>query len=190
MSLVSNKDAEDILEGTRIKANKIITQNDEISELDDDEETISKQAEEAEINNEFKKNVIKYVQLDDQIREHKQEIKELTKNKKPCEEYIIKFLDSKEETIVNLSGQRITRNQSNTKAALKQDMIINTLTEEFKKSLTEDKAKEKALQLLEEMNNKRPTTTRNNLKRTFDRKKTTKKPDLKKMAEKFTDEVV
>lgn len=199
MSTISNKDIDDILEGTHIKANTVITQEDELSDLEEDE-TISRQAEQAEIDNEFKKNVIEYVRIDDQIRERNQEVKELKKNKKPCEDFIIRFLDSKEETLVNLTGQRITRTQSNNKAALKQEMILNTLIEEFKKNSTEEEAKEKAELLLENMNNKRPTTIRNKLKRTFDRKKepkektskkkTPKKATLKKMAEQFKGEVV
>lgn len=199
MSVASNKDIEDILEGAHIKAKSVITQDDEISDLEEDE-TISRQAEEVEISNEFKKNVIEYVRIDDQIREHNREVKELKKNIKPCEDFIIRFLDSKEETLVNLSGQRITRTQTNNKAALKQEMILNTLVEEFQKNSTEAEAKQKAELLLESMNNKRPTTTRNKLKRTFDRKKepkekttkkkTPKKSDLKKMAEQFKGEVV
>jgi hypothetical protein len=195
MSTVSNKDIDDILEGTRIKANTVITQDDELSELDNDDDTISKQAEEVFVNNEFKQHVISFVKYDDMIRERKQEIKELTNDKKPCEEFIIKFLEAQEESAINLNGQRIIKNQSCTKTALKMDMIKEAILDEIKKLEPEDKARERLDKIMTDMDEKRPTKTRANLKRTFDRQKTQKmkappKSTLKKLAEKFNDEVV
>jgi len=195
MSTVSNKDIDDILEGTHIKANTVITQDDELSDLDNDDDTISKQAEEAFIDNEFKQHVISFVKFDDMIRERKQEIKELTNDKKPCEEFIIKYLESQEESAINLNGQRIIKNQSCTKTALKMDMIKEAILDEIKKIEPEDKARERLDKIMMDMDEKRPTKTRANLKRTFERQKTQKnkappKSALKKLAEKFNDEVV
>ena len=49
------------------------------------------------VTNEFKKNVKRWVEIDDTIREIRAKAKELTQEKKDYEEFILNFLESVDE---------------------------------------------------------------------------------------------
>ena len=115
------------------------------------------------ITNEFKKNVKSWVDIDDSIRELRTKTKELTKEKKDYEDFILHFLESVEETTVGIYDGKITRSVSNCKAPLKKENIHKALLE-----ITGDS--NKALTMTDHIIKSRQSVERVNLKRTRNRK--------------------
>ena len=115
------------------------------------------------ITNEFKKNVKKWVEIDDTIRQIRAKTKELSQEKKEYEEYILNFLDSVDEKSVGIADGKLTRSVSQCKTPLKKENIHKALVE-----ITGDS--NKALQMTDHIIKSRGTTERVNLKRTKNRK--------------------
>jgi len=126
-----------------------------------------------DLSNEFKENVVKYIKCDDLIRKKKEEIKVLTNDKKPCEEFIMKYLDTKEATHVNVSGGKLVKNVSESRKALKVEIIKESILEGIKDEQInkEDIANNDiALKIIGIMDGKREKTIRVKLKRSFVKK--------------------
>jgi hypothetical protein len=112
-----------------------------------------------QIDKEFKEAVIKYVKLDDLIREKEDELKELKKQRKPNEEFILTYLEKINENIIDITEGKLRRNKSETKTALNRDIIKKAILDTIKDpKLTDD--------ILTNMDNMRPMKTSINLKRT------------------------
>tara|TARA_B100000161_G_C33532987_1_gene407025 strand:+ start:184 stop:588 length:405 start_codon:yes stop_codon:yes gene_type:complete len=114
------------------------------------------------ITQDFKKKVLKWLEIDDQIREMRAKSKELNTEKKQHEEYILNFLEQVGEKELAVSDGKLRRNVSKTKKPLSKDTIQKALNE-----LVKDK--EKATTMTEHIINSRPTVERVNLKRTKNR---------------------
>ena len=146
-------------------------ESDVISDIDDDELT-NKNDKPVQVTDEFKECVIAFIKLDDLIRQRQEDIKELKEKKKPYEEFILKYLDKVGENVIEIQESKLRKNQSETKMPLKLDIIKDAIFETIKKEKN-DHSDEKCKELVEEtiqlMENKRPTTVRVNLKRTFNR---------------------
>ena len=80
----------------------------------------------------FKENVIKFVRMDDLIRQKMEEIKELKDQKKPFEEFILGYLEKKDSPFVNIKSGKLIKNKSETKAPLKLDIIKESIVEGIK----------------------------------------------------------
>jgi hypothetical protein len=115
------------------------------------------------VTNEFKKNVKKWVEIDDTIREIRVKSKELAQEKKSYEEFILSFLETVDEKSVGIGDGKLTRSVSQCKAPLKKENIHKALVE-----ITGDN--NKALEMTEHIIKSRGTTERVNLKRTRNRK--------------------
>ena len=102
-------------------------------------------------------NVVTWVKLDDQIREMRAQTKILLDEKKQYEQFILDFLESANEKVLEISDGRLRRNVSKTKAPLKKEIILNSL-----KEITGDE--EKSKKLTEYIINNRPLVERINLK--------------------------
>lgn len=132
----------------------------EIDDSDDsDEESIHSQASRVRITKEFGENVIKYVKYDDLIKKREQEIKELKEKRKPCEQYIIEYLDKIGENTIDITNGKLKKNKSETKVPLKQEIIKEAITAR----IADPKIADEIMKLMDE---KRPTQVRVNLKRT------------------------
>lgn len=129
--------------------------NSEKSGDSDEEKTI----DQVKISKEFKENVVKFVKLDDLMRKKQQEMSELREQRKPCEQYILKYLDGVNESVIEITDGKLRKNKSETKSALTQDTIKTAISEK----VGDPKIVEEILQLME---NKRPMSTHVNLKRT------------------------
>jgi len=138
------------------------------SQIDkDDESSISSHSDdgkksnkdEIKISKEFQENVIKFVKLDDLMRKKTQEMAELREQRKPCEEYILKYLDSIDESIINITDGKLRKNKSETKASINQDIIKKAIS----KKVTDPKLLD---EIMKEMEESRPVNTHVNLKRT------------------------
>lgn len=114
------------------------------------------------VTKDFKNNVLKWLSVDDSIREIRQKTKVLTKEKKEYEEFILKFLENVGEKELAVSDGKLRRNVSKTKAPLNKASIQQALTD-----IVKDKTK--ANTMTEHIINSRPVVERVNLKRTKNR---------------------
>jgi hypothetical protein len=134
---------------------------------------------EESISNDFKEKIINYIKVDDLIRKKQDEIKELKDKKDEAEEFILKFLDKSDSTFVNIPGGKLIKNQSETKAPLKIEIIKEAIVESIKKEklVENDEVNKKLLDdIIDLMEVKRGKVNRINLKRTFARTEKVKKP--------------
>tara|TARA_B100001287_G_C22639914_1_gene509549 strand:- start:1001 stop:1426 length:426 start_codon:yes stop_codon:yes gene_type:complete len=120
------------------------------------------------VTSEFKNKVLKWLSIDDQIREFRRQTKILTKEKKEHEEFILAFLENVGEKELAVSDGKLRRNVSKTKAPLNKASIQKALEE-----IVKDKTKSSAM--TEHIINSRPIVERVNLKRTRNRGPRTKK---------------
>ncbi len=124
------------------------------------------------VTKQFRKNVLKWVELDDSVRalkakvkEINERVKELNTEKEQFEEPIITFLSQVNEDAVQLKdGGKLSKNVSKQKAPLKKEVIHKALVE-----LVNDP--NKALTMTEHIINSRPVTEKVNLKRCVLREK-------------------
>ena len=114
------------------------------------------------VTSDFKNKVLKWLAIDDQIREMRAKSKELTVQKKEHEEYILSFLENVGEKELAVSDGKLRRNVSKTKKPLSKEWIQKSLTE-----LIKDKTK--AVTMTDHIINNRETVERVNLKRTKNR---------------------
>lgn len=115
------------------------------------------------VTKEFKDKVLRWVALDDELRNIRKKTKEINKEKKTNEEFILNFLESVDEKVVEIADGKLRRNVSKTKAPLKKAGILAALVQ-----VTGDATKAK--ELTEHILNSRPDVERVNLKRTKNRK--------------------
>lgn len=116
------------------------------------------------VTKQFRNNVLKYLDIDDEIRKLRAKSKELTKEKKDMEESILNFLETVEEKSVVVRDGKLIRNVSKSKAPLKKESIAKALSE-----ITQDV--NKANIMTDHIFNSRQVVERVNLKRTKNRKK-------------------
>lgn len=145
---------------------EIDNSNDPLAPIDNDD-NINKESEQLKVSKEFQENVIKYIKLDDLIRKKEKEMKELKTQRKPCEEFILKYLDNVGENIIEVTGGKLIRNKSETKQKLSNDIIKEAITDK----IIDPKKVEEIIELMETM---RPKNVRVNLKRTAARGKSAK----------------
>lgn len=125
---------------------------------------------------EFKENVVKFVKMDDLIRQKMEELKELKDQKKPYEEYILGYLEKKDAPFVNIKTGKLIKNKSETKSPLKLEIIKESIVEGIKGennigAINDIKCNDISDKIIELMNSKRGKNSRTNLKRTFLKKK-------------------
>ena len=140
--------------------------DDESISVDSNDDDIEEASSKIEISKEFQEKVVKYVKLDDLIRKKTEEIAELKKQRKPCEDYILKELETTGESVIDITNGKLRKNKAETKTALSQDIIKDVILSKIKDpNLVEG--------ILKEMDDKRPVKSHVNIKRTHarDRKK-------------------
>lgn len=114
------------------------------------------------VTTDFKKKVLKWLEIDDEIRSIRAKTSELTKEKKQYEEFILSFLEDVGEKELAVNDGKLRRNVSKTKAPLNKASIQKALTE-----IVKDKTK--ATTMTDHIINSRPMVERVNLKRTKNR---------------------
>jgi hypothetical protein len=112
-----------------------------------------------QISQEFVQAVKKYLEVDDKLREIKDRTKKLNTEKKEKQEYIINYLTSIEESIIDVVDGKLKKTITKSQAPLKKELIHKALTD-----ITGDSIK--AQSMTETIINSRPTVERVNLKRT------------------------
>ena len=118
---------------------------------------------EKKISPEFIQSVKKYLEVDDKIRE----IKELTKNlnleKKTQEDFILKYLQSIDEKVIDVKDGKLRKSISKSQVPLKKEHILKSLTDIIGDSL-------KATTMTDQIIKSRPTVEHITLKRTKNNK--------------------
>ncbi len=140
-----------------------------------DDNEIEEEAEQLKISKEFQEMVIKFVKLDDLVRKKEKDIKELKIQRKPCEDFILTYLDKVGENTIDITNGKLRKNKSETKVPLNQNIIKDAI----KEKVADPKVVEDILTLMDTM---RPMNVRTNLKRTGKHVKALEK--TKKVADK------
>jgi len=108
---------------------------------------------------EFVNTVKKYLEIDDKLKDTRELIKKMTSDKKEKEDFILNYLQSIEESVIDVRDGKLRRNISKTQAPLKKEQIHKTLTEIVGDSL-------KAQAMTDQIIKSRPIVERVTLKRT------------------------
>ena len=120
--------------------------------------------EKKKVSAEFVNAVKKYLDVDDKLREIREKTKSLNTEKKDREDFILNYLQSVDEKVIDVPNGNLRRNVSKTQAPLKKEVIQKALTE-----LIGDATK--ATAMTDQIIKSRPTIERVTLKRTRNRLK-------------------
>jgi len=101
------------------------------------------------VTKEFRKNVLKWVEIDDKIKHIRSTIKELNDEKKQFEGNIISYLTKVDEDSILIKDGQLSKNVSKGKEPLKKDNIHKALVELLNDST-------KAMTMTEHIINSRP----------------------------------
>ena len=112
----------------------------------------------------FKNDVLTWINIDDQLREHRSAIRDLNKKKKEFESQIINYLTEVEEESIQVKDGFLRKSVTKSKEPLKKDNIKSALVE-----ITGDDTK--AAMLTEHILKSRKETEKVSLKRTLFKKK-------------------
>ena len=116
------------------------------------------------VTNEFKHDVLKWINIDDNIREHRKAVKELNQQKKEFEESIITYLTQVDEESIQIKDGFLKKSVTKSKEPLKKENIQTALVE-----ITGDSSK--ATMLTEHILKSRKETEKISLRRTVNRNK-------------------
>ncbi len=111
------------------------------------------------VTKDFRKNVLKWVEIDDNIRILRAKVKEFNDEKKQYEDNIINYLNKVDEEAVAIKDGKLSKHVSKTKEPLKKENIHKSLVE-----LVGDS--NKAMVMTEHIINNRKTTEKIRLSRT------------------------
>jgi hypothetical protein len=117
--------------------------------------------EDAATARDFKRAVVQYITFDNKSRQLREMQSEINSKKKELSEIIIGRMNDMRMKTIAITGGRLHRNKAESQAPLKKDMILETLKKEL--------GGKRADVIFEKMQERRPVTTRINLKRVKDR---------------------
>lgn len=118
--------------------------------------------EKKKISKEFVESVKRYLEVDDKLKEIKEKTKNLNTEKKQREEFILNYLQTIDEKVIDVADGKLRRNISKTQAPLKKETIQKALID-----IVGDA--NKATAMTEQIIKSRPTVERVTLKRTKNR---------------------
>jgi len=118
--------------------------------------------EKKKISKEFVESVKRYLEVDDKLKEIKEKTKNLNTEKKQKEEFILNYLQTIDEKVIDVADGKLRRNISKTQAPLKKETIQKALIDIVGDS-------NKATAMTEQIIKSRPTVERVTLKRTKNR---------------------
>ena len=171
-SLISSYDSK--------KDNRYKDEFDELATLDDD--NISQKAKEHYFKTELLEKIVKYIKIDNKIKELQKEVRDQVKSMKTqreeMETYILGYLDTIKEDVVNITGEgKLTKKVSTTKGAIKVDNIKTSITDELTRSNLIEREKITSVldSIMDTIEKNRPVKSRTYIKRTQERTKKSKK---------------
>jgi len=150
--------------------------------------SIEKEAEAEYIQTVVLDRVVKYIKIDDIIKqkqqEHKKEMKTIKDHKDKLEQFLIDYLDKIDQEYIQVGDKgTLTKTESRTKSSIKMEDISISLIEGFKKhKIYDDIADIKRIveDFVETIENRRDVRVRKYLKRTKAKKTNTKLKTNKK----------
>ncbi len=166
---------------TSDKKKKTDYDSSDVSSYDEDEnydnmtsDQISQRGQDKFFKSELMEKIIKYIKIDDSIKEKQKEIREQVKclktQKEDMEKYILSYLENINEDYVNIQGTaKLTKTTSISKGAIKPDNIKVSVIDGLKQqkvNLDEKKINEVIESVMECIDKNRPTKTRTYIKRT------------------------
>ena len=83
------------------------------------------------ISQEFVNNVKKYIELDDVLKDKRDQIKKMNNEKKSCEEFILDYLQKIDEQTIDIQDGRLRKSVTKSFTPIKKDLIQQTLTSVF-----------------------------------------------------------
>jgi hypothetical protein len=180
-SVIKNDDDSSVISSYDSKKNdnNYKEEFDDIATMDHDE--ISKTAEEHYFKTELVEKIVKYIGIDNKIKDLQKEVREQVKTMKTqreeMEKYILSYLDNIKEDYVSITGEgKLTKTVSTTKGAIKIDLIKNSVTDELIKSNLVEREKITTLldSIVENIDKNRPTKSRTYIKRSIEKEKKSK----------------
>jgi hypothetical protein len=194
-SIISSYDSKCDSKCDNKEKNNYKSEFDDLATLDDD--NISKKAEEHYFKTELLEKIIKYIKIDNKIKELQKEVREEVKSmktqKEDMEKYILGYLDTINQEFVSIAGEgKLTKTVTNTKGTIKIDNIKSSITDELTKSnlLERDKITNLLDSIIETIEKNRPVKSKTYIKRTAEKVKKTKKEKLSKKNEENVDKNV
>jgi hypothetical protein len=167
----------------------ISSYNENYENMTNDE--ISQRGKDKFFKTELMEKIIKYIKIDDSIKDKQKEVREqmkvLKNQKEEMEKYIITYLESINEEYVNIEGSaKLTRTITNTKGAINYDNIKLSLIDSLKKqNIDENKISDVLGNVVETIEKNRPVKTRTYIKRT----KGAANKSLRKIAQKNKNDI-
>ena len=119
-------------------------------------------SEENQITEKFVNSIKKWVDLDDKMKKLKEDLKELTNQKKDFEVIILEEFEKLDTPVIAITDGKLRRNISKTQTPIKKDLIQKALLDHLKDEI-------KTKEIIENMMKSRPVIERINLKRTKNR---------------------
>jgi hypothetical protein len=133
--------------------------NDDDSDLDDDEISHNERPKEKSgVTSEFQDKVIRYLKIEDILKDTQKEIKGLRNEKKKCEDFIIVYLKKLEADHINVNGGKLNVHETKRKGALKPEYIKQVLIDELKDESIVEK-------LIKRVDDKRPVVVKSTLRK-------------------------
>ena len=86
-------------------------------------------AEEDPVIDDLKEMIVNWLSLDDKIKEINLAVKDLNNEKKQFEAYILDYMTKLNRPAIDTTSGKLIKNDTKTKKALKEDMVITALTE-------------------------------------------------------------
>jgi hypothetical protein len=173
---LDNEDNE-VLENNKVDNKKLDTKdedNDDESLSKDDDIEMEKEDGELEVSKIFEKKANEFLKLDNMCKDLTKKKNELEAQKKPLEDYILKYLDKTGHMTIDFpNGTKLRRNKSETKEPVKLDHFKAALKEKLNDDL-------KINEILKTMETMRETKVNVNLKRTGPRSDNMSKPSKSK----------
>lgn len=118
------------IRSSEININENTEDLENIDEYEDDDEEQEKKP--VNVSEDFKTNIRAYIKIDNEIREKQEELKELKSTRKPCEEFILSFLDKLDRKELEAGDNKLRKNKSETKKKIDNDNIIKSISTKLK----------------------------------------------------------
>jgi hypothetical protein len=154
---------QELSENESNNSNKLMDMDIDVDDVNLDDTDV----DQVQVSEEFKQNVIEFLNIDNKLDDYKKKSGVLRKKRKECENFILNFMDSVGEKTVECAGSKLRKNKSETKKKIDNSIIHETLSAKIEDPLV-------VADIMKAMEQKRPKTTATNLKRTKPRVKKVK----------------
>ena len=125
-TVIQNYDNILIEVSTSINTNNTIHENNEINDTNSDSDSESEKEPEIDVNV-LKKMVIRWITLDDNIKEYNKEVQDLKSEKTQLEEKILAFMNKNEQNEIPVKDGKLEKKKSESKEPINEEYIKKCL---------------------------------------------------------------